>query len=168
MEYLRQNNIVHRDLKPGNIMLNNMGYIKLIDFGEAKILDSQEEDKSMVITTLHSNDKKPLSSDGQSSFFGKVLKSSMARGRKKKTGGTFVGTSYYQAPEMIESDLSGFYSDLWALGCILFEMATGCKMFHGKNNSAIFQKILDYDVSFPPYMDPLIKDLIEKLTDMDP
>ena len=92
----------------------------------------------------------------------------MARNRKKKSGGTFVGTSFYQAPEMIESDISGFFSDLWALGCIIFEMVSGTKMFHGKNNQAIFQKILDYDVQFPPFIDPLVKDLIQKLTDMDP
>lgn len=49
--------------------------------------------------------------------------------------GTFVGTALYQAPEMVLKSQSGLYTDLWALGCIIYELSFGKKMFGGKNAS---------------------------------
>ena len=95
-------------------------YLKLIDFGEAKIVDTYNDAASAG-----------GSSDGHSSFFGKILGRSEKRDRKK---GTFVGTPLYCSPEMLKNNQSGLYSDLWALGCIIFELcAGGQKMFGGKN-----------------------------------
>lgn len=66
-----------------------------------------------------------------------------------KQRGTFVGTPYYCAPEMLESNNSGFFTDLWALGLIIYEMAVGKKMFKAKNNMEIFDKIIKHDVTYP-------------------
>jgi len=71
----------------------------------------------------------------------------------KKPRGTFVGTPLYCGPEMLETNQSGLFSDLWALGVIIYEMSCGTKMFKGKNNKDIFDKILKYDVFFPYCMD---------------
>lgn len=126
-------NVAHRDLKPANIMIDKDDYVKLIDFGEAKIVSPEEE---LRFTNMMSQieRKNSRSSDGQSSFFGKLRN----KQSKKKPRGTFVGTPLYCAPEMLESNQSGLYSDLWALGCIIYELSTGKKMFAGKNNQAVF------------------------------
>jgi hypothetical protein len=50
-----------------------------------------------------------------------VIKNKQIRNKK----GTFVGTPYYQAPEMLNSNKSGLYTDLWAFGCIIYEMSCG-------------------------------------------
>jgi serine/threonine protein kinase len=49
------------------------------------------------------------------------------------SGGTFVGTPLYVSPEMLQHNLSGFYTDLWSLGCIIFEMHLGYPPFQGIN-----------------------------------
>lgn len=46
---------------------------------------------------------------------------------------------------MIRENKSGLFTDLWALGCIIYEISCGKKMFNGKNNKEIFDKILDYE-----------------------
>lgn len=79
-----------------------------------------------------------------------------------------MGTPFYAAPEMLESNLSGFYTDLWALGTIIYEMATGVKMFRAKNNREIFDKILKHEVHYPEGMDKECIDLIERLCVAEP
>lgn len=61
---------------------------------------------------------------------------------------------------MIRENKSGLFTDLWALGCIIYEISCGQKMFKGKNNKEIFDKILDYEYQFPPTMDFITQDLI--------
>lgn len=73
----------------------------------------------------------------------------------------------YCAPEMLEHNTSGLFTDLWALGCIMFELSTGKQMFRGKNNQQVYTKILEYDVEFPKSMDKDLVDLIQKLTEYD-
>jgi len=79
-----------------------------------------------------------------------------------------VGTPLYCAPEMLENNMSGFFSDLWALGVIIYEMSTGQKMFRGKNNRDIFDKILKHDFKFPGHLDRDTIDIINKLVQIDP
>ena len=69
---------------------------------------------------------------------------------------------------MLESNQSGFFSDLWALGVIIYEMSTGQKMFRGKNNKDIFDKILKQEFKFPGHIDRETKDIIQKLVTVDP
>ena len=86
---------------------------------------------------------------------------------KLKRKQTFVGTPLYCAPEMLEHNLAGLFTDLWALGCIMFELSSGKQMFRGKNNNSVYTKILEYDVEFPKNMDKDLIDLIQKLTEYD-
>ena len=75
----------------------------------------------------------------------------------------------YCAPEMLEeNNQAGLFTDLWALGCIMYEMACGISMFKGKNNAQVFDKILKYDVDFSLIADKDLRDLIERLTEVDP
>ena len=75
----------------------------------------------------------------------------------------------YCAPEMLEeNNQAGLFTDLWALGCIMYEMASGQQMFRGKNNALVYDKIQKYDVDFSLIKDVDLRDLIIKLTDVDP
>ena len=82
-------------------MLSSNNYVKLIDFGEAKVVDSYEEDASKSHDRSGDNRRASVRSDATSAFFSKVLKKEKKNDKKKKKKGTFVGTSLYQAPEMV-------------------------------------------------------------------
>lgn len=155
LEYLKSQNIAHRDLKPGNIMIDEFEYVKIIDFGEAKIVDAYEDEENFK---RFGQDN---SSDGDSSFFGRLKPGKKEKEKKKERSGSFVGTALYVAPEMLEANQSSFYTDLWALGCIVYEMVTGQKMWAEKNNGLIFDRILKNDVSFPSFLDIETIDLIK-------
>ena len=69
---------------------------------------------------------------------------------------------------MLERNESGVFSDLWALGCIIYEMCTGQKMFVGRNNQDVFNKILNNEIDFIDDLDDQAKDLILNLCNMEP
>ena len=171
LEYLQEKNVAHRDLKPANVMIGHNNYLKLIDFGEAKIVDNFEDNARNSNDQNTGDRRQSLSakSDGTSAFFYKVLRKDKNQKNRKKQG-TFVGTQMYQAPEMVSKSQSGLYTDLWALGCIIFEMTCGQKMFGGKNVQEVMDKILDRDFTYPenPRMNDTVKSLIDQLTGMKP
>ncbi len=69
--------------------------------------------------------------------------------------GTFVGTPLYTAPEMLENNISGKATDLWALGCIIYEMLTGKTPFDNEENSGqVFSNIMERNLVFPDHFDP--------------
>nr|XP_039260160.1 uncharacterized protein LOC120336531 [Styela clava] len=94
VEYLHESSVVHRDIKGSNVMLMTSGIIKLIDFGCAKRL----KENSFKRESENSDD-------------GRLLKS-------------LRGTPYWMAPEVITSEGHGPKSDIWSIGCTVFEMAT--------------------------------------------
>jgi serine/threonine protein kinase len=102
--------VVHRDLKPGNIMLT-AGGAKLMDFGLARAagLASAAEPPS----------------------------ESPALSRPLTAEGTIVGTFQYMAPEQLEGKETDARSDIWALGCVLYEMATGRRAFEGDSQASL-------------------------------
>ena len=75
LEYLQASNVAHRDFKPANIMLDSRSYIKLIDFGEAKIVDPFVEEEKKTNSRRGSVQISDLeSSSDAGSYFGKMLK----------------------------------------------------------------------------------------------
>lgn len=63
---------------------------------------------------------------------------------------------------------AGKFTDLWALGCIMYQFLVGMTPFHGKNADEVFQKILERNFQFPHHIDDDAKDLIDKLLDYCP
>ena len=110
--------IIHRDLKPGNIMLTRGG-TKLMDFGLARAV-------------------MPDSAPGD-------LSSAMTISRALTTQGTLVGTFMYMSPEQLEGREADARSDLWALGCVIYEMATGGRAFDGKSQAGLIGAIMSAD-----------------------
>ena len=106
--------VVHRDLKPGNVMLTDEG-AKVLDFGLAKGLEAQP----LAMDTHSPTRMKPLTEEG-----------------------SFVGTLYYMAPEQLEGGEADARSDVWALGCVLYEMAAGKRPFQGESQVGLIGSIL--------------------------
>ena len=108
--------LVHRDLKPGNLMLTKSG-IKLLDFGLARLAEpvATADATSSQAPTAHS----PLTA-----------------------GGAVIGTVQYMAPEQLEGKEADARTDLFALGCILYEMATGRRPFRGDDTITILGSML--------------------------
>jgi hypothetical protein len=114
--------VVHRDLKPGNVMLTRSG-AKLMDFGLARAtgLGSGPPPGSSFVTVPHSP----------------------TMGRALTAEGTILGTFQYMAPEQLEGNEADARSDIWALGCVLYEMFTGRRAFEGRSQASLIAAILE-------------------------
>jgi Tol biopolymer transport system component len=128
--------IVHRDLKPGNIMLTKAG-AKLLDFGLAKLnwIEGAPADVSKLATR-----EKPLTGDG-----------------------TMLGTFQYMAPEQLEGKPADVRTDLFALGSLLYEMATGHRAFEAKSQASLIVAILEHEPPPMTTLQPLTPQALERL-----
>ena len=118
LDYAHRRGIVHRDLKPGNVMLTKAG-AKLLDFGLAR---------------MHAADPRELQRP--------VLEPMAASERPFTAEGTILGTLCYMAPEQLEGGQADARTDIFALGAVLHEMATGRKAFAGKSQASLIAAIM--------------------------
>ncbi len=104
--------IAHRDLKPANIMIDGSGRLKVLDFGLAKLFET------------HVGTEKTMVADGDTAE------------------GLILGTVAYMSPEQAEGTAVDHRSDVFSLGVVLYELATGERPFRGKNNISTISSIL--------------------------
>lgn len=94
----------------------------------------------------------------------KVLSSDSQKARAN----SFVGTAQYVSPELLTEKSACKSSDLWALGCIIYQLVAGLPPFRAGNEYLIFQKIIKLEYDFPEKFFPRAKDLVEKLLVLEP
>jgi len=143
--------IVHRDLKPGNVMLTRGG-VKLLDFGLAKVGVEDRPSSSLIATQAA-----PGATQG---------------GEPLTAEGTILGTFQYMAPEQLEGEEADKRSDIFALGALLYEMATARKAFAGKSQASLIASILEREPqpisSVQPLTPPALEHVIRKCLAKDP
>src|SRR5258705_8763807 len=123
LEAAHEAGIVHRDLKPANIKITPSGSVKVLDFGLAKALDAEATRSDLSLSpTLTS----PV---------GTRL-------------GIILGTAAYMSPEQARGKSVDKRTDLWAFGCVLYEMLTGRHAFDGDEVTDVIARIIDRDVDF--------------------
>ncbi|MGE5176043.1 MAG: protein kinase domain-containing protein [Hyphomicrobiales bacterium] len=137
--------IVHRDLKPNNIMLSATGAVKVLDFGLAKG-GATEESSSQ---DLMASPTMALSETGQ---------------------GVIIGTAPYMSPEQARGRKVDRRTDVWALGCVLFECLAGRQAFEGETVSDVIARIIEREPEWsaiPPATPSRLRDLIQRCLTKD-
>uniref|UniRef100_A0A8C2JIA2 3-phosphoinositide-dependent protein kinase 1 n=1 Tax=Cyprinus carpio TaxID=7962 RepID=A0A8C2JIA2_CYPCA len=106
---------------------------------------------------------------GEGSFSTVVLAKEHSTGKEYATrANSFVGTAQYVSPELLTEKSACKSSDLWALGCIIYQLVAGLPPFRAGNEYLIFQKIIKLEYEFPEKFFPKAKDLVEQLLSLEP
>lgn len=146
VEYLHSYGIVHRDLKPDNLLITNLGHIKLTDFGLSKV----------GLMNLATN----------------LYEGYLDKETKQFNDKQVYGTPEYIAPEVILRQGYGKPVDWWSMGIILYEFLVGCVPFFGETPEELFAHVINDEIEWPESEDwPLPEDaqhLVSQLLQQNP
>lgn len=136
-----------------------------VDDDDDDVLDGQQnEDDEENDSTESSNDTAGSGGD--------EIDSPRARRQQpryhRKRRGSFVGTAQYVSPEVLQNAPITPAADLWALGCIIYQMMSGLPPFRGANDYVIFKEIIACNLDFPQGFDKDAEDLVKKLLKLNP
>lgn len=163
IDYMHRHDIIHRDLKPENLLLDAQMHVKITDFGTAKILPRQSS-----ATATGGASGAGTASTSTTTTPPDPTDPSMASGDTDDRASSFVGTAEYVSPELLMDKCACKASDLWAFGCIIYQLLAGRPPFKAANEYLTFQKIIALDYEFPPGFPAIARDLVERLLVLNP
>ena len=130
LEAAHEQGIIHRDLKPANVKVRADGTVKVLDFGLAKALGPPEDRQSVTATSS------PLAMTHSPTLTSPVGVTGI---------GMILGTAAYMAPEQAKGRPVSKASDIWAVGCVLYEMLTGRAVFTGDDVTEVLAAVVRAD-----------------------
>jgi serine/threonine-protein kinase len=144
LDAAHERGIVHRDLKPANIKLRPDGLVKVLDFGIAKALDSRA-----------------MTGPGPAALTTPAM----------TEAGMILGTAAYMSPEQARGRPVDRRTDIWAFGCVLYEMLTGHAAFLGEDVTSTLARVLEGSADFgslPPDISPSVRRALELCLEKEP
>jgi serine/threonine-protein kinase len=144
LEYAHERGIIHRDLKPANVKVRPDGTVKVLDFGLAKALESE----TSSLDASHSPTMSAVAT----------------------RAGVLMGTAAYMSPEQARGKSVDRRADIWAFGCVLYEMLRGKKVFDGDTVSDSLAAVIRADPDWsalPPATPPRILALLRRCLEKD-
>lgn len=144
LEYAHERGIVHRDLKPANVKITAEGTVKLLDFGLAKALEGDAESADIA--------------------------NSPTITRMATQAGIVLGTAAYISPEQAKGKTADRRSDIWAFGCVLYEMLAGKMAFGGETVTDMLAAVIKSDPDWsllPSGTSPAICKLLQRCLKKD-
>ena len=145
LEYAHERGIIHRDLKPANVKVSNDDTVKVLDFGLAKALEGD-----------------PSSID---------ISTSPTISRMATQQGVLLGTAAYMSPEQAKAKTVDRRADIWAFGCVLYEMLTGKQAFTGETVTDTLASIIKEEPNWSllPATTPMrVRVLLQRCLQKDP
>jgi Tol biopolymer transport system component len=162
LEAAHEQGIIHRDLKPANIKVRADGTVKVLDFGLAKAMDRGPRTEDGGPWTADQNNSPTITSPA-------MTRLRQGYGEAGTEVGVILGTAAYMAPEQAKGKLVDRRADIFAFGCVLFEMLTGRRAFDGDDVAEILSRVLQREpdwtllpVGVPPYLRVLLTRCLQK------
>ncbi|OAA76343.1 Serine/threonine-protein kinase domain protein [Akanthomyces lecanii RCEF 1005] len=144
IDYMHSRGVIHRDLKPENVLLDNEMHVKITDFGTAKLLRDPRDPQSTIFSNATGTEQ------------------------DEDRAASFVGTAEYVSPELLTHKTASKASDIWAFGCIIFQLLVGRPPFKAGSEYLTFQKIVNLEYEFPPGFPSAASDLVERCLVLEP